>query len=107
MSPGRRRDVDGLGLAAFGVALVVREVLTRHSLEEIEVQFAQGPVTRHSVVYPLFQLIYSPFVRDQQWVTMHVNGVLGSVAVLALYVFVRRRMGSRTAAFVCAMFLAT
>jgi len=102
-----RRDIDAPGLAAFAAALVVREVFTRHSLEEIEVQFAHGLVTRHSVVYPVFQLLYSPLVRDPQAVTMHVNGVLGSLAVLALYVFVRRRVGSRTAAFVCAMFFAT
>ncbi len=110
---GSARRSDWIGLVPFAVALVVREILTRHSLAGIEVQFATqievgaGPSGKHSVVYPLLQMFLVPIVQDPQWLTMHLNGVLGAFASLALYLFVRQRTGSRTAGFLCALFLAT
>ena len=98
---------DWVGLVAFGVALIVREGLTVHSVQEIEIQFARGPVGRHSVVYPLLQLFFAPLVRDAQAFTMHMNGVLGALACLSLYLFVRQRLESRTAGVLAALFLAT
>jgi hypothetical protein len=99
-----RRDwIAGL---PFVVALIVREAFTLHSVQEIEIQFALGPTGRHSVVYPLLQLLYSPFVADPHSFTMHLNGVLGAVACLPLYLFVRRGCDSPAAGFACAMFFA-
>ncbi len=103
---GAARRSDWVGLVPFCVALGVREIFTLHSVQEIEIQFAQGPIGRHSVVYPLLQMFFLPLVRDPQWFTMHMNGVFGAVACLSLYLFVRHRFASRTAAFLCALFLA-
>lgn len=97
---------DWVGVVPFLVALGLREIFTLHSIQEIEIQFSEKFIGRHSVVYPLFQMFYAPLVRDPQWFTMHVNGVLGAVASLSLYVFIRQRFGSRAAGFVCALFLA-
>jgi len=104
---GSARRSDWVGLVPFAIALVLREIFTLHSLQEIEIQFAHGPVGRHSVVYPLLQMFFAPFVGDDQAFTMHMNGWLGALAVLALYLFVRQRIGSRRAGFLCAFFLAT
>ncbi|MEO8601924.1 MAG: hypothetical protein ABI629_05055, partial [bacterium] len=98
---------DWVALLPFAVALAVREGFTLHSVQEIEIQFAQGPVGRHSVVYPLLQLFFAPLVRDPHAFTMHLNGVLGAVACLGMYQFVRQRLASRSAGFLCALFLAT
>lgn len=98
---------DWVGLVPFALALVVREGFALHSVQEIEIQFAQGPVGRHSVVYPLLQMFFVPLVRDPHRFTMHMNGVLGALACLAMYRFVRQRAGNRAAGFLCAMFLAT
>jgi len=95
-----------VGLVPFLIALVVREIFTLHSVQEIEIQFAQGPVGRHSVVYPLLQMLFTPMVRDPHRFVMHMNGVLGAVACLAMYFFIRQRLASRTAGFLCALFLA-
>lgn len=103
---GGARRGDWVGLIPFLVALVVREIFTLHSVQEIEIQFAQGPVGRHSVVYPLLQLFFQPIVRDAHSFTMHMNGVLGAAASLSLYLFIRQRMKSRSAGFLCALFLA-
>jgi hypothetical protein len=97
---------DWVGLVPFLVALVLREVFTLHSVQEIEIQFAHGPVGRHSIVYPLLQMFFIPIVRDTQSFTMHMNGVLGAIACLGMYLFVRQRVGSRSAGFLCALFLA-
>src|SRR5262249_50048747 len=50
---GGARRTDWIALLPFVAGLVVREVFTMHSVQELEIQFAQGPVGRHSVVYPL------------------------------------------------------
>jgi hypothetical protein len=84
----------------------VREIGTRHSLQEIVVYFARGPIGRHSVVYPLLQMFFAPLTGDLQRFVMHMNGVLGALACLPLYLFVRQRTGSRTAGVLCALFLA-
>src|SRR5207302_10722597 len=86
------RRADWVGLVPFAVALGVREGLTVHSLQDFEAQFAQGPIGRHSVVYPLLQMFFAPVVADPQSFTMRMNGVLGSLACLALYLFVRQRV---------------
>lgn len=98
---------DWVGLVPFAVALILRECFTLHSVQEIEIQFAQGPVGRHSVVYPLLQMFFVPLVRDPHRFTMHMNAMLGAFACLAAYLFVRQRLESRTAGFLCALFLAT
>lgn len=81
-SAGRR---DWVALIPLGAALVVREIFTLHSVQEIEIQFAQGPVGRHAIVYPLLQLFFAPLVRDPHRFTMHMNGVMGAAATLSLY----------------------
>jgi hypothetical protein len=103
---GSVRRSDWVGLVPFAVALVVRMFFTLHSVQEIEIQFAQGPIGRHSVVYPLWQLFFMPLVGDPHASTMQLNGVLGALASPALYLFIRQRLESRTAAFLCALFLA-
>src|SRR4029077_10728841 len=83
---------DWIALVPFAVALVVREVLTLHSIEEIGIHFWAGRApNRHSFVQPLFEMFMVRFARDPQSFAMHVNGVLGAVASLPLYVFVRQR----------------
>ena len=101
------RRSDWVGLVPFIVALGVRELFTLHSIQEIEIQFAQGPLDKHSVVYPLLQMFFAPLVSDPHAFTMHMNGVLGAVACLSMYLFVRQRLESRTAGVLCALFLAT
>ena len=103
---GTAQRRDWVGIIPFLVALVVREVFTLHSVEEITLQFAQGPVVKHSVVYALVQMFYIPLLRDDHWFTMHLNGVLGAAATLPLYLFVRQRVESHAAGFLCALFLA-
>ena len=98
---------DWIGLVPFCIALLVREFLTLHSVEQIDIEFAQGPVGRHSIVYPLLQLFFAPLVSDPHAFTMHLNGVFGSLAVLSAYLFVRERTGSRGAGLVCGLLLAT
>jgi hypothetical protein len=104
---GSARRGDWIGLVPFFVALTVREIFTLHSVQEIEIQFAQGPIGRHSLVYPLFQMFFVPIVGDTQSFTMHMNGILGALACLGLYLFIRQRLPSRAAGFLCALFLAT
>lgn len=104
---GSARRSDAVAAIPFVIALIVREIFTLHSVQEIEIQFARGPVGRHSVVYPLLQMFFEPLVRDRHVFTMHLNAVLGALACPALYLFVRNRLDSRTAGFLCALFLAT
>jgi hypothetical protein len=103
---GSARRSDWVALVPFLIALVIREVFTLHSVQEIEIYFATAPVDKHSVVHPLLQTFFFPIVLDPHRFTMHMNGVLGALACLPMYVFVRQRMRSRTAAFLCALFLA-
>lgn len=102
-SAGRR---DWPALLPFLLALLVRELLTLHTVEEIEIKFAVGPAVKHSVVYALLQLFLVPVVEDTHRLTMQMNAVLGALATVPLYVFVRQRVGSRSAAILCALFLA-
>lgn len=104
---GDARRSDWVGLIPFVIALAIRELWALHSVQEIEVQFERGPIGRHSVVYPLLQMFFTPLVRDPHRFTMHMNGVLGALACLSLYLFVRQRLASRRAGFLCALFLAT
>jgi hypothetical protein len=103
---GSASRTDRIALLPFAVALVLREGFTLHSVEGIEIQFARGPIGRHSVVYPLLQELYTPLASDPHAFTMHLNGVLGALACLPIYLFVRQRLASRTAGFLCALFLA-
>jgi hypothetical protein len=104
---GSARRSDWVAILPFSVALAVREIFTLHSIQEIEIHFARGPVVKHSVVYPVLQLFFAPLVRDLHSFTMHMNGVLGALAALSMYLFVRQRLRSRAAGFLCALFLAT
>lgn len=97
---------DWVGLVPFAVAFVVREFFTLHSILELELHFAEGPIGRHSVVYPLLQMFFTPIVRDPHSFTIQMNGILGAYACLPMYLFVRQRLGNRTPAFLCALFLA-
>ncbi|MBI3781965.1 MAG: hypothetical protein HY270_01050 [Deltaproteobacteria bacterium] len=97
---------DWVALLPFALALLVRERLVLHSIQEIEIQFAGGPVGRHSVVYPLFQLFYSRLVHNPQSFTFHINALLGALAVLPLYLFVRQRTESLAAAWVTGLLFA-
>jgi len=103
---GSARRADWVGLVPFVVALGVRAGLTLHSLQDFDSGFAQGPIGRHSIVYPLLQMFFGPLVADPQTFTMRMNGVLGAFACLALYLFVRQRVESRAAGFLCALFFA-
>lgn len=98
---------DWVGLVPFCIALVVREIFVLPSVEELYLHFVQGPVDRHSVVYPLLQMWFVPIVPDVQSFVMHMNGVLGALASLSAYLFVRQRLDSRSAGFLSALFLAT
>ncbi len=104
---GSARQSDWVALLPFSVALLLRELFTLHSLQEIVIYFARDFWGRHSIVYPLLQLFFVPLVDDAQAFVTHMNGVLGAFAALALYLFVRQRTGSRTAALLCSLFLAT
>jgi hypothetical protein len=102
---------DWVGAFPFVVALAVRQLFTLHSLEGIEIQFAtrfevpSGPVGKHSVLYPLLQLFLAP-MRDAQSFTMALNGCLGALASLSMYLFVRQRTARRIAGLLAALFLA-
>jgi len=87
---------DWVAIVPFATALVVREALTLHSIEEIEIHFFSGHVpNKHSFVQPLLEMFIVRFARDPQSFAMHVNGILGAVASLPLYLFVRHRTASR------------
>jgi hypothetical protein len=103
---GDARRTDAVALAPFAVALAVRELFTLHSVQALELEFLMPDLwDRHSVLYPLLQRFFTPLVRDTQRFTMHMNGVLGALAVLPLYLFVRQRTGSRAASvFSAALF---
>lgn len=98
---------DWIALIPFAIALALRDLFTLHSVQEIHISFAQDAVDRHSVLYPSLQLLYGPWVGDPHRFTMRLNGLLGAVACLPMYCFVRQRLESRRAGFLCALFLAT
>ncbi|HLY37206.1 MAG TPA: hypothetical protein VKU61_04180, partial [Candidatus Binatia bacterium] len=98
---------DWVAIVPFAIALVVREVLTLHSIEEIEIHFFSGRApNKHSFVQPLLEMFMVRFARDPQRFAMHVNGILGAVASLPLYLFVRHRTASRIAGVSVALFFA-
>ena len=103
---GSPRREDWPALIVFLLALGIREGYARHAIEEIEIHFFYGVFpNRHSVVYPLLQMFLQPLARDPYLFMMHVNGVLGALATLPLYMFVRQRTNSRvTAAWVASLF---
>lgn len=113
---GSARRSDWVALPPFVLALLLREGFTLHSLQEIVISFTHGvslagpsllPVGRHSIVYPLLQIFFVPLVDDAQAFVLHMNGVLGALATLPLYLFVRQRTGSRAGGFLSALLLAT
>src|SRR5438132_5199501 len=104
--PAAKRE-DWVAIVPFAVALVVREVLTLHSIEEIGIHFWAGRApNRHSFVQPLFEMFMVRFASDPQSFAMHVNGILGAVASVPLYLFVRRRTASPVAGFGAALLFA-
>jgi hypothetical protein len=104
---GSVRRGDWVALPVFLLSLAVREGFARHAIQEIEIYFAYGPFpNRHSFVHPLFQWFVQSLAADPYRFVMHVNGVLGAVATLPLFLFVRRRTGSRMAAALVATFYA-
>jgi hypothetical protein len=101
------RRSDWVALIPFVIALIVRERFTLHSIQELEIFFVLVPLDKHSFVYPMFQMLFLPFVRDAHWWMMHLNGIIGACATLPLYLFARQRLDSRSAGFLCALFFAT
>ena len=103
-SPSRE---DWPALVVFLLALGIREGYARHAIEEIEIHFFYGGfLNRHSVVYPLLEMFLQRLARDPYLFMMHVNGILGALATLPLYLFVRQRTNSRMAAGLVATFFA-
>ena len=101
-----RRD-DWVALIPFTLALVIREAYARHSIQEMELFFYFGVFpNRHSIVQPLFAMFFQRLAADPYWFMMHVNGTLGAVAALPLYLFVRQRSQSRMAGVLAATFFA-
>ena len=103
-SLGRR---DWPVLASLVLALIAREALALHSIGEIEPQFVlQSVRNRHSAVQWLFSLFVGHLARDPFAFLMHVNGVLGALATIPLYLLVRQRTNSRMAGMLAAAFFA-
>src|SRR5207248_10088352 len=85
-------------LLPLALALTAREGLALHSMGEIEPQFVLLSVrNRHSAVQWLFSLFVGNLGRDPFTFLMHANGVLGALATVPLYLFVRQRTNSRSA----------
>jgi hypothetical protein len=104
---GSVRREDWPALLPFLVALGIREGYARHGIEELEIYFYYGAVpNRHSVIHPLYQMFVQSLADDPYWFMMHVNGVLGALATLPLFLFVRQRTGSRMTAALVAIFYA-
>lgn len=104
---GSPRRQDWPALFVFLLALAIREGYARHAIQELEIYFYYGAFpSRHSVVRMLFQMFLQSLAADQYRFMMHVNGVLGSLATLPLFLFVRQRAHSRMAAALVATFYA-
>jgi hypothetical protein len=96
---GSPRREDWPVLLAFLLALAVREGYARHGIEELEIYFYYGEFpNRHSVVHALYQMFVQSLGTDPYRLMMHVNGILGALATLPLFLFVRQRTDSRMAA---------
>jgi hypothetical protein len=104
---GSPRREDWPALLVFLLALGTREGYARHGIEELEIYFYYGVFpNRHSVVHPLLEMFVQPLGRDPYRFMMHVNGIMGSLAALPLYLFVRQRTQSDTTAVLVATFYA-
>ena len=104
---GSPRREDWPALLVFLLALGIREGYARHAIEELEIYFYYGAFpNRHSAVHQLFQMFMQPLASDPYWFMMHVNGVLGALATLPLFLFVRQRTRSRMTAALVATFYA-
>ena len=98
---------DWPAVVPLALALIAREALALHSMGEIEPQFVlQSVRNRHSAVQWLFSLFFEQLSHDPFAFLMHVNGVLGALASVPLYLFVRQRANSRTAGMLAAAFFA-
>src|SRR5207244_3514317 len=98
---------DWPALFVFLFALIIREGYARHGTEGVVLHFmgANG-FDSHSIVYTFYLMFIHALTRDPFELQMHSNGLLGAVAALPLYLFVRQRTGSRTAALLVATFYA-
>jgi hypothetical protein len=104
---GSPRREDWPALVAFALALGIREGYARQGIAELELYFFYGAYPmRHSIIHPLLQMFLQRLFTDPYVVIPHVNGVLGSLAVLPLYLFVRQRTQSQMMAFLVATFFA-
>lgn len=101
------RRSDWPAIPAFLLAIVMREGIARHAIGDNELYFFYGVFRhRHSVVHPLLGMFLQPLARDPYAWMMHVNGVLGALATLPLFLFVRRRTKREVNAFLVAVFFA-
>ncbi len=101
-----RRD-DWPALLVFLFALGIREAYARHGIEGVELHFNwNNGFDRHSVVYTFYVMFLQPLARDPYRVVIHSNGILGAVAALPLYLFIRQRTGNPITALLVATFYA-
>jgi hypothetical protein len=100
-----RRD-DWPALVVFVFALALRLGFARHGVEGNVLHFGRGGFDSHSVVYAFYLLFLHPLARDPFKLQMRANAVLGALAVLPLYLFIRQRTGSRTTAVLVTTFYA-
>ena len=104
---GSARREDWPALLLFLLALGIREAYARHGVEGDVLHFmGRNGFDSHSIVYTFFLMFIHPFAHDPFKMQMHTNGILGAVAALPLYLFVRQRTGSRTAAMLVVTFYA-
>ena len=104
---GSANRADWWALLPFLLALAVREGYARHGVEGDVLHFNVRTVyDSHSIVYTFYLMFIHPLARDPFQIQMHTNGVLGAVAALPLYLFIRQRTGSRAAGTLVATFYA-
>jgi hypothetical protein len=103
-SPGR---ADWWALLPFLLALAIREGYARHGVEGNVLHFNVRNISdTHSIVYTFYLMFIHPLARDPFQIQMHSNGILGAMAALPLYLFIRQRTGSRAAGTLVATFYA-
>src|SRR5690348_4764503 len=84
-SSDRSRRTDWVALLPFVAGLIATEGFARHAPQEIEMYFYWGEFPgRHSVVHPLYEMFIQGLARDPYLLVMHVNGIIGALAVLPL-----------------------
>lgn len=104
---GSLSRADWPAVVVFLLALGIREGIARHAIGDNELYFHLGvSYHRHSVVHPLLQMFLQRLARDPYAWMLHVNGALGALAVLPLFLFVRQRTGSVRTAGLVATFVA-